>query len=75
MQVSDLTTGQARLNTAMQTLGHIWNDSAEKWNDVARRQFEQQYIEPLPAVVRSALEAINRMSGVLTRMEQECQAQ
>ncbi len=44
----------------------------ERWNDVARRRFDEIYIEPLEPKLIRAMHAIKRLQEVLAEAERAC---
>lgn len=73
MRVSDLSTGISKLNTSMQTLSDAWHEVQEQWRDATAKQFEQRYLAELEPVVKTTLEAMNRMANLLAVVERDCE--
>jgi len=67
-----LFDGKAKLTFAASKLALRWQDALGQWNDAVSRDFEERYLTPLEPKVGGALRAIDRLTEVLTRAEQEC---
>jgi hypothetical protein len=67
-----LTTGRSKLKQSFENLMLRWEDTRGGWADDARNAFEKEHLEPLVPDVQGALRAIDRLSAILSRMEQEC---
>ncbi len=67
-----LTTGRAKLKQGHEDLGVRWQDVAAGWDDLARRAYEEEHLEPLVPDLQAALRAIDRLSAVISQMHQEC---
>lgn len=67
-----LTTGRTKLKQSYENLMLRWEDTRAGWDDEARRAFEKEHIEPLEPEMQGTMRAIDRLSAVLSRMEQEC---
>ena len=68
-----LTTGYMDLNAALKNVRLRWEDATPVWNDVVRREFEEQYWEPLVERTVAALRAIDRLAPVLLKLRQDCE--
>ncbi len=68
-----LTTGSMDLNGALKNLTLKWNDVTLVWHDAVRREFEEQFWDPLAARVVATLRAMDRLAPALTKMRQECE--
>lgn len=71
--MSHLYDGKAKLRSAAQKLGLAWEEVQAGWNDSVSRDFERDFIAPLEPRIAAALRAIDQLSEVLTRAEQDCQ--
>ncbi len=67
-----LAVSSTQLNDAMDALRFRWTETTPRWRDVVRKDFEENYWEPLLPQVDSALKAVDYMMQVLSRMRQEC---
>jgi hypothetical protein len=68
-----LTTGRTKLHEAYKTLQVRWEETREGWGDVACREFEEAFWEPIGPDVESALRAIDRLAVILLQMKNECE--
>ena len=72
MRSWDLTAGFARLSEGWEALQRANAAAAAEWNDLTNQHFQDQYYRPLEPKVRHALDAIRRLTEVLTRAQREC---
>ena len=70
--MSHLYGGKAKLRHAAQKLGLAWEEVQTGWNDSVSRDFQRDYITPLEPQIAAALRAIDQLSEVLTKAEQDC---
>lgn len=63
---------KAKLRYAAQKLLLHWEEAQTQWNDAVSRDFQRQYLEPLDPPLDAALRAIEVLSEVLARAEQDC---
>lgn len=73
MKAWDLNSGAMKLDQAFQMLHKTMLDVAEQWNDPASNAFRESYLTPLAPLVKTALEAIERLEEVLVQAEHECE--
>jgi hypothetical protein len=45
---------------------------AERWNDVARRRFDENYLDPMEPKLVRAMHAIKRLQEILAEAERSC---
>lgn len=57
---------------ASESLQMSRNLIAERWNDAARRQFNENHLEPMEPKLQRALHAIKRLQEVLAEVERSC---
>ncbi len=72
MRGSDVYSSAAKLETALKTFQATLAAVDPQWTDVARREFQETYLEPMQPTVKDMLEAITRLAGVLTAAESQC---
>lgn len=63
---------KAKLRYAAQKLMLRWDETKSQWNDAVARDFQQQHLEPLEQPLGGALRAMELLSEVLSRAEQDC---
>ncbi len=73
MRVSDLSTGISKLNASMEMLSGAWLDVQEQWRDTTAQEFEHRYLDELEPVVKTTIEAMNRMANLLATVERDCE--
>ena len=73
MRIGDLHTAAAKLIESIGSLELAWESTTEKWNDDARRRFDEDHLSELAPAVQSSLGAINRLADVLARAQRECE--
>jgi hypothetical protein len=67
-----LNTGRAKIKQSFDNLAIRWEETRAGWADAARRDFEEEHLEPLSPDVQAALRAIDRLSAVISQMESDC---
>jgi len=67
-----LDTGRYQLYAAMKSLRERWERTQETWRDAIRRDFAEDFWEPLEQRVQAALTAIDRLGQVMKRAREEC---
>jgi hypothetical protein len=72
MKRSDFISPAARLDDALRQLQHAWQATQEYWDDPVSRTVEDEYLMPLQGSVRSLLDAVSKLSGVMKTAETEC---
>ena len=50
-----------------------WEETKQSWRDTKAREFEEQYIVPLPTAVESAMKVMMELDKVLTRIRRDCE--
>ena len=71
MRIGDLSTGISKLRRSFETLRAASGETFEAWQDGAARAFDEHYLRDLEPKVKIALEAMNRLSNVLAKAEQQ----
>jgi len=71
MKQGDLSLGSARLYDALKKLKVQWEDTRAVWQDQVAEEIEQQQLTLLEAEVTRAVEAINRLTQVMSQARQE----
>ncbi len=64
--------GRAKLVQASKKLISDWQETRDNWRDENARRFEQQYMAPLEANIRSAILAIERIGSAIEAARQDC---
>lgn len=72
MKNADLISPAARLADAMKKLEKAWMETREHWSDPVSQKVEDEYLVPLHGEVRTMLDTIEKLSGVLSSAERAC---
>lgn len=67
-----LNTGWAELSNALKNLRICWDENSPAWKDAVRQEFEKEHKEPLETQVATTLRAIERLSELLIRAQNDC---
>ena len=68
----DLHSGASKLDLAFESLKLADAEAAHHWDDKARCEFQEKYLEPLEPRLKRAVEAARRLAEVLDRAYREC---
>ena len=66
---------RSQLYDAQKTARVRWDQTAELWGDVARREFEENVWVPLDEHVSGVLRAVDQLAVVFTQVRHECEFQ
>ena len=72
MKNADLSASAAKLELALKTFRTTFAAVDPQWTDAARRDFQATYLGPMEPKVKSMLQAITRLAGVLAGAERQC---
>jgi hypothetical protein len=64
--------GIGKLSRAFSDLKLRLAENWEQWHDVARRDFEENYLHDLPIQLQQTLVAVQRLEEILQQAEKEC---
>jgi hypothetical protein len=67
-----LTTASISLVDGLKTVGVIWQEARDGWDDPVSRDFEITYWLPLKNQVETTLQALDRLAPLLARAQREC---
>jgi hypothetical protein len=73
MKACDLQSGAGRIRRALEHLELAWAEANTQWNDEVSRAFQEQHLEPMMPVVKTALDAIGRMDLLLREAQRDCE--
>jgi len=73
MHIADLNTGIAKLVEATELLQEAWQETKQYWRDESSRNMEENHLQPIYPNVKIAIDAANRMTDVLARVQRECE--
>jgi hypothetical protein len=66
-----LYEGRGNLNKSTKQLLLAWNETKLSWDDRRTHEFEEKYIVPLQAEVRTAVGAMDQLAGLIQRIRGE----
>ena len=72
MRNADFISPAARLADSLKKLEQAWMDSKEEWADPVSQKIEDEYLVPLHGQVRSMLDTVEKLSGVMSKAERAC---
>ena len=72
MRNADFISPAARLADALKQLEQVWMETKEDWADPVSQRVEDDYLIPLHGQVRSMLDTVEKLSGVLSNAERAC---
>jgi len=58
---------------AMKDLTDRWADTKMDWDDVVSQRFEERFLKPLEADLRTATGAMDHVAQLLSQVRRECQ--
>lgn len=67
-----LTTSSISLADGLKTVGVLWEQARDGWDDAIARDFERTYWLPLKSQIEATLAALDRLAPVLARAQQDC---
>lgn len=66
-----LYEGRGSINKSIKQLNLAWNETKLAWDDRRTREFEERYIVPLQAEVRTTVSAMDQLAGLIQRIRGE----
>jgi len=67
-----VSAGYGKLQRAAKDLHTSWNRTRQDWRDPNSEQFEENYLNPLLAKLKTAEKAMGHMGDVLHRIHRDC---
>ena len=68
----NLSAGRYQLANAFKSLKLEWEATESVWRDIVRREFAQDYFDPLAARLSTVLSAMDRLDEALGQMNHDC---
>lgn len=68
-----VSAGRFQLADAFKSLKQEWQTTEIAWRDVVRKDFAQEYWDPLEARLNAVLSAMDRLDLSLGQMKQDCE--
>ena len=66
------SSGSAKLKRVMKDLKVSWEETLLYWHDENSRQFNEIFMVPLLAALRSAEQGMDRLSAALNQLRRDC---
>ena len=67
-----LTTASIGLADGIKTVGVLWEQARDGWDDPIALRFERDHWMPLKNQIEATLAALDRLAPVLARAQQDC---
>jgi len=64
--------GRAQVNKSLKELLYHWNETKTQWNDSNARGFESKYLTPLEQDAKAAVNAMDQMAQILSKIKTDC---
>jgi hypothetical protein len=64
---------RGQLSKGIKELNNRWLDTKGSWDDAVSRKFEERYLLPLEADLKSAAAAMDQMGILLSQIRRECE--
>lgn len=71
MRLGDLSSGAGKLNHSLKMLRLHWDETKRVWTDQNRIMFEEKFLGPLEPRVVQSIEAISRLSLIMSMVEKD----
>jgi hypothetical protein len=68
-----LKASKAKLARATKDLSSRWEETRHSWRDQKAREFESEFISPLPDSITSAMAIIDELDNVLSKIKKHCE--
>jgi hypothetical protein len=65
--------GRGTLAKAMKLLENRWAEAKMNWDDPRTREFEDRFLMPLHSDLQMAVNAMDQMAVLLSRIHSECE--
>lgn len=72
MALGSLIDGASQIKSAADRLEETWLQTKSTWNDSVSQALETENLDPLFQQVRTTLDAVSRLNGVLVAACREC---
>jgi len=67
-----LNVAKANLMDALKTLRARWEKAGADWDDDTRRQFQQDFIDPLDTKILAAAKGLDHVSDLIAAARRDC---
>lgn len=69
----NLQANKSTLMAVSKELNQNWQQVKDKWQDTKQNEFERTYIETLQVNINMAVEAMEKLDKVLTKIRRDCE--
>jgi hypothetical protein len=69
----NLQANKSTLMAVSKELNQNWQQVKDKWLDTKQNEFERTYIETLQVNINMAVEAMEKLDKVLTKIRRDCE--
>jgi len=71
MRICNLADGLGQLSQAMAELERQWTETQAHWTDQSSRDFERDYLRPIPVQVQMLVAAVQALGGTVDKATRE----
>ena len=68
-----LKASKAKLARASKDISKQWEETRHSWRDQKAREFETEFIAPLPDSISSAMAIIDELDSILNKIKKSCE--
>ena len=72
MKLWDLSAGAGKLELAIKSLQITSEEISKSWDDATYQRFIENYVKSVEPRIRTTLDALHRLSEVLSNAERQC---
>jgi len=69
----NLQANKSTLMAVSKELNQNWQQVKDQWQDTKQNEFERTYIETLQVNINMAVEAMEKLDKVLTKIRRDCE--
>jgi len=71
MRICNLGDGLGQLTHAVSDLNQQWSQTQQHWNDATSRQFDEDYLKPIPAQMQMLVAAVQAFAASVEKASRE----
>jgi hypothetical protein len=71
MRICNLADGLGQLNRAVAELNQKWTETKQHWSDETSRQFEEDYLGPLPGQMQLLVASVQALAATVDKAARE----
>jgi thymidylate synthase len=68
-----VSSNKARIASVTKDILVQWERTKEQWHDAKSAEFEAHYIEPLRSSVDSAMDVVDQMDKIISKIRNDCE--